>query len=110
MAIFDDIHAARGRLFMTVHQAVNNAAFSLDERSLLNEFLADPLAADHLLLAQAIVEASPEAAVQDVINVLTEASDALDDVLAGNNNRVARREAIDAVDIACDALSALIAP
>ncbi|QMW22668.1 hypothetical protein [Sandaracinobacteroides saxicola] len=108
MADFDTLNTARGALFQAVNRAVNNAAFALPERIALNELLADPLAADHLLLARAIVEAKPPEALAAVEEKLVEATRRMRRVLAGENARDQRRDAIDQVDAASDALTALL--
>jgi hypothetical protein len=105
---FDGLVNARGRLFRALHDAVNDGAFALAERSILNELLADPLALDHMLLREAIVRKHDDAEVATTIDLLNDAADDMADVLAGNNSRLARREAIDQVDTACDALTLLL--
>lgn len=108
MSNFDELNLARATLFQRVNSAVNNAAFGLPERMALNELLADPLAADHLLLARERLEGPPEAAMPPVTRALRSADAELAGVLAGDNGRDRRRAAIDAVDDACDALTTLL--
>lgn len=108
MTAFNKLNSARGQLFQSVNAAVNDAAFSLAERIAMNELLAEPLAADHLLLAQAAVQAKGDAAMNGVTGELDGAREKMDAVLAGHNSAAKRRAAIDALDAACDTLSALM--
>jgi hypothetical protein len=105
---FTHLFDAQGRLFWTAQRAANNAAFSLDEVRTLNGLLAEPLAPDHLLTRRNAVSAIRDDTLNSVTDSLNKADAALNNVLDGNNNRSARRDAIDKVDGACDKLSALL--
>ena len=108
MTDFEDLDASRGHLFQTVHNAVNDAAFNLSERGSLNELLADPLAADHLLLAKAKVMAKPAIDIRNATAAMDAADAQMLTVLAGANSRDERRAAIDRVDGACDTFGKLM--
>ncbi len=108
MDAFDRLNIARGALFQLLVRAAGNAAFSLTQRSDLNEMLADPLAADHLLLAEAAVRAQPDATLDRVAGLLDGASATMRAVLAGANSRDERRLAINQADAACDAYRQLV--
>jgi uncharacterized protein YfaS (alpha-2-macroglobulin family) len=108
MDAFDRLNIARGALFQLLARAAGNGAFSLTQRSDLNEMLADPLAADHLLLAEARVRAEPEATLDRISDMLDAASASMRAVLAGANSRDERRLAINQADAACDAYRQLV--
>lgn len=108
MAAFDRLDTARGALFQLLVRAAGNAAFSLTQRSDLNEMLADPLAADHLLLAEAAVRAQPDATLDRITALLDAAATTMRAVLGGANSRDERRLAINQADAACDAFRQLL--